>query len=189
MRLPAKVRGWLTHPLAHHPLTKRITGYSAGSVVAIIISEAAFAGSLGWLHTGTTAASAIGFVGGAVPNYILNRRWAWSDRRGRDRKTEITLYMSVAVATFLVAAVVTHWAETGARHLTAGKGWQVALVTAAYLGVSALFFVLKFLIYETLVFTKDPDAEPEPPFVWDREAAELAVSDPNETDTLESVLN
>ena len=96
-------------------MLRRVTGYSAGSVVAIVISEAAFAAALGWGHTGTTVASAIGFLGGAVPNYILNRRWAWRDRRGRDRRTEVLLYMVVALATFVVSALVTHWAESAAR--------------------------------------------------------------------------
>jgi putative flippase GtrA len=143
---------WLAHPLLRHPLVRRITGYSAGSVVAVIISEACFAAAYGWGHSGTTLASAAGFVGGAVPNYILNRRWAWRDRRGRSRRAELSLYMAVAIASFLVSALVTHWAEAGARHLTAVRGWQVALITAAYLGVSAVFFVVKFVIYETVVF-------------------------------------
>ena len=149
--------GWLSPHLERHPLLRRITGYSAGSVVAIVISEAAFAASLGWGRTGTTVASAVGFVGGAVPNYILNRRWAWRDRRGRDRRTEVLLYMAVAIATFVVSAIGTHWAEAGARQLTADSGGQVALTTAAFLVVSGVFFVLKFVIYETVVFTRAPD--------------------------------
>jgi putative flippase GtrA len=147
---------WLDHPWLHRPLVRRITGYSAGSVVAVIVSEACFAATYGWGHGGTTLASAAGFIGGAVPNYILNRRWAWRDRRGRNRRTELLLYMAVAVASFLVSAVVTHWAEAGARHLTAARGGQVALITAAYLAVSALFFVVKFVIYETVVFRHAP---------------------------------
>lgn len=141
-----------------HPLVRRITGYSAGSVVAVVISEACFAAVYGWGHRGTTLAVAAGFVGGALPNYILNRRWAWRDRRGRNRRQEILLYMAVAVASFLASAVVTHWAEVGARHLTAVRGWQVVLITAAYLGVSGVFFAVKFVIYETVVFTSSEEA-------------------------------
>jgi putative flippase GtrA len=143
--------------LVRHPLVRRITGYSAGSVVAVVISEACFAAAYGWGHSGTTWASAAGFVGGAVPNYILNRRWAWRDRRGRNRRQEIVLYMAVAVVSFLVSAVVTHWAEVAARHLTAVRDWQVVLITAAYLGVSAVFFAVKFVIYETVVFTSSEE--------------------------------
>jgi putative flippase GtrA len=143
--------------LVHHPLARRITGYSAGSAVAVVISEACFAAAYGWGHGGTTWASAAGFVGGAVPNYILNRRWAWRDRRGRNRRQEIALYMVVAVVSFVVSAVVTHWAEVGARHLTAARDGQVALITSAFLGVSGVFFAVKFVLYEMVVFTASPE--------------------------------
>ena len=151
------MRSWRHHPLVRHPLVRRITGYSAGSVVAVIISEAAFAIVYGWVHTGTTWASAVGFVGGAVPNYILNRRWAWRDRRGRNRRSEISLYMAVALSSFVVSALVTHWAAAGARHLAVGGLWQVMLVAGAYLAVSGVIFIVKFVIYETVVFIKPPD--------------------------------
>ncbi len=72
-----------------HPLARRLTAYSAGSVVAAVVGELAFVLTYGGLHAGTTWASAAGFVGAAVPNYILNRRWAWSDRRGRSRRAEV----------------------------------------------------------------------------------------------------
>ncbi len=162
MNVSAKTPAWLSPHLERHPLLRRITGYSAGSVVAIVLSEAAFAAALGWGHTGTTVASAVGFIGGAVPNYILNRRWAWRDRRGRNRRTEIILYMAVALATFVVSALVTHWAESFARQLTIDRGWQVALTTAAFLVVSGVFFVLKFVIYETVVFTRAPETREIP---------------------------
>lgn len=134
------------------PLLRRIAGYSAGSVIATVASEAAFLVTLGWLHGGTTWASAAGFVGGAIPNYILNRRWAWSGERGRDRRTEVFLYLAVALSSFAASAVATHWVEQGARGLTADRGWTVVLTGLAYLGVSGVFFVVKFVLYERLVF-------------------------------------
>lgn len=142
--------------LRRSPLVRRVTGYSAGSVIAAFTSELAFAASFGWLHSGTTWASAAGFVGGAIPNYILNRRWAWSDRRGRTRRNEVILYMAVSLASFLVSAVVTDRAERWARHLTASQDMRVVLVAAAYLAVSAVFFAGKFVVYELIVFTHGP---------------------------------
>lgn len=142
--------------LRRSPLLRRITGYSAGSVIAAFTSELAFAGAFGWLHSGTTWASLAGFVGGAVPNYFLNRRWAWQGRNGRSRRSEITLYAIVSVASFLVSAVVTNIVEHWARHLTASAGLRVVLVAAAYLAVSGVFFVGKFAAYELIVFTKGP---------------------------------
>lgn len=133
-------------------LARRVVGYSAGSVIATATSELAFIAVLGWLHGGTTWASAAGFVGGAVPNYILNRRWAWSGRRGRDRRSEAFLYMVVALASFAASAVATHWAQLGARSVTSSHTWTVLLTALAFLGVSGVFFVLKFVLYEKVVF-------------------------------------
>ena len=141
------------------PLLRRITGYSAGSVIAAFTSELAFAGAFGWLHSGTTWASGAGFVGGAIPNYILNRRWAWQGRNGRSRRSEITLYAVVSIGSFLVSAVVTEVAERWARHLTTSTNLQVVLVAASYLAVSGVFFVGKFVAYELIVFTKGPAPE------------------------------
>jgi len=148
---------------AHRPLARRILGYSAGSVVATFTSELAFLATLGWLHAGTTWASAAGFVGGAVPNYILNRRWAWSERRGRDRRTEVGLYTAVALSSFLASALATHWAEQGASHLTGDRGWTVLLTGLVYLGVSGVFFVVKFVLYERWVFIPDRRSNAAPP--------------------------
>ena len=162
------MRPWIEElsqkPWAQKPLARRIVGYSAGSVVATITSELAFLATLGWLHAGTTWASAAGFVGGAVPNYILNRRWAWSEQRGRDRRTEIALYMAVALSSFAASAVATHWADQGAGALTGDRGLTVLLTGLAYLGVSGVFFVGKFVLYERLVFIPDRRASAERPF-------------------------
>jgi putative flippase GtrA len=143
--------------LRRNPLVRRVTGYSAGSVIAMFTSELAFAGVFGYLHGGTAWASFAGFVGGAVPNYFLNRRWAWQDRKGRSRRQELILYFAVAIASFLVSIVVTDWAEGWARHLTTTHSIEVVLVAAAYLAVSGVFFVGKFVAYEFLVFTKGPE--------------------------------
>jgi putative flippase GtrA len=146
--------------LEAHPLLQRVTGYSAGSLIAAVTSEVAFAVAYGWGHSGTTLASAAGFFGGAVPNYVLNRRWAWrEDRRGRSIRAELLLYFAISLASFAVSAVTTNWAEGRARALTASEDWQVVLVALAFLAVSALFFIGKFVAYEVIVFTKASSPE------------------------------
>jgi putative flippase GtrA len=141
-----------------HAMVRKITGYSAGSVIAAFTSELCFAGAFGALHTGTTLASLIGFIGGAVPNYVLNRRWAWKDRGGRSRRDEILLYALVSLASFGMSAVVTDYTEHWAKHLTAVQGLRVVVVALAYLAVAGVFFVGKFVAYELVVFTKGPAA-------------------------------
>lgn len=140
-------------------LLRRVIGYSLGSVIAATIGELSFITVYGWLAAGNVAASFAGFVGGAVPNYILNRRWVWSDRRGRRPVEEVVLYWAVALASFGASVGVTDVAEDWAAHLTDDRTWRVLLVAAAYLAVAGVFFVAKFVLFHFLVFTaKDPVA-------------------------------
>src|SRR3984893_3097103 len=80
--LAAQVR---KHPLwarvTRTALSTRFTKYALGSVVAFTVSNVAFA-VFYVMNAGTTACSVAGFIGGAVPNWVLNRRWAWQ-REGR----------------------------------------------------------------------------------------------------------
>jgi putative flippase GtrA len=128
-------------------------GYAAASLVAAPLAELAFLAAYGWAHVGTTLATAAGFAAVVVPSYVLNRRWAWSDRRSRDRRTEAFRYVAIALATFAAAAAGTKWAEHWARHLTGSQGWRVLLVGVAYLVVSGVFFAAKFVCFDLLVFT------------------------------------
>jgi putative flippase GtrA len=141
-------------------LKQRILGYSAGSVIAAVTSELAFLAAYGPGGAGPALASAAGFVGGAVPNYFLNRRWAWSDRRGRRRRSEVVLYAAVALVSYGASVVVTRAAESWARHTVGTHGERVLLVGGAYLAVSGVFFVVKFVLYHVFVFTPPAPAAP-----------------------------
>ena len=72
--------------------------YTGASVVAGIISEVVFVVTY-WFAAAPLAASLLAFVAGAVPNYLMNRYWAWQ-RRGRpDRTREILPYAVIVVVT------------------------------------------------------------------------------------------
>jgi putative flippase GtrA len=164
-------------------LMRRFTGYSAGSAIAALTSEAAFLATLGWGHAGTTWASGAGFVGGAVPNYVLNRRWAWkTDHRGRSRSAEVILYMTVALASFVSAAVATHWTEALAKQLTTSDASRILLAGTAYLAVSALFFVAKFILYEKVVFVPGRRSSAEDAGAEDAGAEDAGAEDASAED-------
>ncbi|HEX3688486.1 MAG TPA: GtrA family protein, partial [Solirubrobacteraceae bacterium] len=54
----------------------KLTKYAIGSVVALTTSVIVFA-VMDWLGVRTGIDSAAAFVAGAIPNWVLNRRWAW----------------------------------------------------------------------------------------------------------------
>lgn len=129
----------------------RLFKYGLGSIVAAVSSALAFALCYaGGLHT--TPASAIAFVAGAVPNYILNRRWAWQRTGKVDVWREIVIYTVVSLVSFVAAAAATGATSSAVKNLDISSTAQTLLVTGAYVATYAALFFAKFLCFEVYVF-------------------------------------
>lgn len=125
--------------------------YSASSVIAGAISELAFLICY-WLGTPPVVASVVAFAAGAVPNYILNRRWAWRRTGRADRIRELLPYAVIVVVTAAAAALMTTAADHWLRDRIESHVWQTLLVSATFLGTYGVMFVLKFVLFDRLVF-------------------------------------
>ena len=129
----------------------KITRYAAGSVVALVTSVVVFA-LLYVMHVSTTSASIAAFFAGAVPNWMLNRRWAW-ERDGRvEIAREVVGYSIVSLLCVLASSLGTGWMNRQVQGIPAGHGIRVVLVTSAYVFVQALLFVVKYVVYDRWVF-------------------------------------
>ncbi|MGY4767779.1 GtrA family protein [Kribbella sp. CWNU-51] len=127
--------------------------YSASSVVAVVVSQVAFALCY-WLGASAVAATLVAWLAGAVPNYLLSRRWAWG-RQGR-----LLPYAMIVIGSAVTAALVT----TATDHLVQGidsHAWKTVLVTGSYFGTYGVLFILKFVLFDRLVFAK-PAAVADP---------------------------
>jgi putative flippase GtrA len=133
---------------------KKVTKYAIGSMIALATSIVVFALMYIVLNGHTTLDSIVAFIAGAVPNWILNRRWAWKIKGEVAFLREIVAYIAISgvvlVASSLGTGAMQTWVE---HHVTAGHGIRVILVTGAYVFVQAVLFVVKFVIYEKWVFS------------------------------------
>lgn len=133
-------------------MSARITRYTLGSIVAAATSGIVFALAY-MLGAGTTACSVIAFVAGAVPNWILNRRWAWKLRGRVALGREVVAYVIISLLSLAATSAATAWTQHHVQSLPAHHGYRVALVTASYLAVFAVLFVAKFIVYEAWIFS------------------------------------
>jgi putative flippase GtrA len=138
--------------ITQSPLRARITRYTLGSLVAAATSAIVFP-VLYVMGVSTSACSIAAFVAGAIPNWILNRRWAWrvSGRIAFGR--EIVAYVLVSVATLYITVLATGWTQRHVQSIPAHHGIRAALVTASYLAVFAVLFVARFAVYEVWIFS------------------------------------
>src|SRR5699024_2076528 len=122
-----------------------------GSVIAAAVSELAFLLLYGPVGSGPRIASALAFVAGAVPRYVLSRRWAWG-RRGRSRLgREVLPYVVVVVATAALAMFMTSVAEGFVQRVVAAPTLRVVLVGAVFLLTFGAMFVVKFVVFDRVV--------------------------------------
>jgi putative flippase GtrA len=138
--------------ITQSPLRARITRYTLGSMVAAATSAIVFA-ALYVMGVGTTTCTVVAFVAGAIPNWILNRRWAWRVEGRVAIGREIFAYVLVSLVTLFITAEATGWTQSQVQSLPAHHGIRVLLVTASYLAVFAILFVARFAVYEVWIFS------------------------------------
>lgn len=138
--------------LTRTALSTRFTKYALGSIVAFIASNVAFA--LFYVTSATTTACSVaGFIAGAIPNWILNRRWAWQ-RQGRPPARQVIGYIGVSIVVLVTTSAATGWTNSQVQSIPPHQGLRLLIVTASYVAVTIVLFAAKFGIYEYWVFSE-----------------------------------
>ena len=144
------------HPLwarlTRTALSARLTKYALGSVVAFITGNVAFM-LFYVMNASTTVCSVVGFVAAAIPNWILNRRWAWQ-RSGRPPARQVVGYIGVSIIVLVTTSAATGWTNARVQSIPAHHGLRLLIVTGAYVAVTVLLFFAKFAIYEYWIFSE-----------------------------------
>lgn len=133
-------------------LGARITRYTIGSLVAFGTSAVVFP-LLYVMGASTTACSIGAFVAGAVPNWVLNRRWAWKIRGRVNFWREIFAYVVISLIQLGATSALTAWTNDRVQTIPPGSGLRALLVTASYLVVFVVMFAGKFAVYEFWIFS------------------------------------
>lgn len=127
--------------------------YTAGSIVATLVSQVAFVLVFRVFDAGPTIATIAAFLAGAVPNYVLNKRWAWQDK-GAGSRAELVRYIAVIVVTTGAAVLTTHVADDWVSAHVVSSDVRTLVVDLVYLATYGVMFVLKYLLFDGLVFNR-----------------------------------
>lgn len=130
----------------------KIAKYAVGAAPALATSVVVFAVLDSFrIRSGIDCVAA--FAAGALPNWLLNREWAWKINTWTERMREMAGYAVIAVLVWAASTWATgHTQNWATAHVSAGDGHRVILTTAAYVIVQAIFFPIKFQFFETWVF-------------------------------------
>ena len=132
------------------PALLKLWRYGAGSVVAFVSSVVVYYAFFSWAHLGAIGSTWVAFVAGAVPNWVLNRRWAW-EKRGREGVArESALYVLVSIVSLVASSAVTKATALAVVHTN--RTARDLLVTFSYMASVVVLSVLKYLVYDRFVF-------------------------------------
>ena len=140
--------------LLAHPVRGRLTKFAISSLVAAGTSAVVLA-VLYAMGVNTTLATVLAFFAGAVPNWSINRRWTWKVRGRVAFGREIFAYLVISATTLVLLSLATNGADSfvNANHIQKGTGLRVLIVDAAYFGVLALLYGVRFFLYEKWIFS------------------------------------
>src|SRR4051794_31180405 len=131
-------------------LVPKLLRYFTGSVVATVCSEVAFVLLYGALGVGTAWSSILSWLAGAIPNFWLNRSWAWQ-RTGRPSlRHEILPYLAIILTTLILATLLTYLADAWLHDRGVSSSVRVTLVAGVFLGTSVVVFAVRFVLLERL---------------------------------------
>jgi putative flippase GtrA len=120
-------------------------------MVAFATSAVVLFVCLSWFHFGAISSTVIAFFAGAIPNWVLNRRWAW-EKRGREGvMKETTLYVIVSLIALVASSAADKFTAVEAAHLR-NQLEKSVLVTFAYMLSVVILTGLKYVAYDRLVF-------------------------------------
>jgi putative flippase GtrA len=134
------------------PFMVRLWRYGAGSLLAFVSSGVALFICIQWLGFGATTSAVIAFLVGAIPNWVLNRRWAWQKTERHGIAAETTLYAVISLVSLGISVGVTKATAVGAAHLPTHTIVKHLLVTGSYLLTTVALTGAKYLAYDRWVF-------------------------------------
>jgi putative flippase GtrA len=143
----------------------RFGKFVGASAVSTAISQLTLMGVYGLGGLDATLAGVCAFAAGAVPNFLINRRWAWRRSGTPPLVREVLPYLAVIVAGGLLSTGLITLADHLLQPVLANRGFRTLALDGVYVASYGLLFVVKFLILDRLVFRGEPPREvpaPEP---------------------------
>jgi putative flippase GtrA len=139
------------------PLAVRLWRYGAGSIVAFATSTVVLFICLSWFDLGAISSTVIAFLAGAIPNWVLNRRWAWGKRGREGMIKETSLYLIVSLVALAASSAADKFTAVEAGHLHSELAKDL-LVTFAYMFSVVVLTGLKYVAYDRVVFVDRPNS-------------------------------
>jgi putative flippase GtrA len=134
------------------PGGRKLFRYSLASAVAVVVSVICLVIFNGVIGMSAWVASTLSTAIAAVPNYEMNRKWAWG-KTGRSHVwKEVVPFWALAFLGWGISTISVHIMEAYAKHHHFHHLLQTAAVTVVYVGAFGVLWIGKFIVFNKLLF-------------------------------------
>lgn len=143
------------------PGGQKLWRYSVASIVAVMVSEICLIMFNGVVGMSAWVSSSLATSIAAIPNYYLNRKWAWGKHGRSHLLKEVVPFWALAFAGWALSTYSVYVMERYAKHHHFAHVWATASVAVVYIAAFGVLWIAKFMIFNKLMFVHrhHPEAE------------------------------
>lgn len=134
------------------PEGRKLFRYSCASVVAVICSVVLLILFNGVIGLSAWVSSTLATALAAIPNYEMNRKWAWGKTGRSHLWKEVVPFWALAFVGWAVSTFSVHLMEGYAKSHHFSHLASTASVTVVYVAAFGALWVAKFIIFNKLLF-------------------------------------
>jgi putative flippase GtrA len=134
------------------PEGRKLFRYSCASVVAVICSVVLLVIFNGLIGLSAWVSSTLATAIAAIPNYEMNRKWAWGKTGRSHLWKEVVPFWALAFLGWAVSTFSVHLMENYAHSHHFSHLMSTATVTIVYVGAFGVLWVAKFIIFNKVLF-------------------------------------
>jgi putative flippase GtrA len=136
------------------PTIQKLLKYSTASAVGVVVGQAVLIGCLNVIGWTAVPSNLVSVSFGAIPNYLINRRWTWH-QTGKNRLWGEVVPFWVMSALGMLASL---WAVAYAEDRWPDNTLAIALAQLSGFGV---LWLAKFLVLDKLMWKIVHDLQPD----------------------------
>jgi putative flippase GtrA len=142
------------------PVGQKLFRYSLASIVAVIVSVVLLVLFNGVIGLSAWVSSTLATAIAAIPNYEMNRKWAWGKTGRSHLLKEVVPFWALAFIGWAFSTFSVHLMENYANHHDFSHVLTTFSVTVVYIAAFGVLWVAKFIIFNKVLFAHHIDDLP-----------------------------
>lgn len=139
------------------PEHRKFIKYALASVISVIVTQIVLIICYAAIKLSGEWSAFIASSIAAVPSYFLNRNWVWRKSGKSHMRKEVLPFWIMVFIGLGFSALIGYYADSAGQNATDSHFLRTLIVTGSNIGGFAILWVLKFIIFNKILFAHNPE--------------------------------